>query len=65
MQAGDIGEFVQNPSLLLPGNVKISPPYCFNIFQYAASGHFALLLGNTIYEATIPLSVTFIMSQFA
>jgi len=22
-------------------------------------------LGNTIYEATIPLSVTFVMSQFA
>jgi hypothetical protein len=48
---GEDDRYFQNPSLLLPGDNKIPPPYHFNIFCYAASGHLALLLGNTIYEA--------------
>jgi hypothetical protein len=63
MAAYDLGEFVQDLSLLLPGCPEVSSSHRFGVFPYAASGH-VTSIGNTFYEATIPLSVTIIMRQF-
>jgi hypothetical protein len=60
-----LDELIQYPALLLLHRFQVTPSHCFGVLLYAASGHIASIFGNTSYEATIPTSVTVIMSQFA
>src|SRR4030042_2984616 len=63
MVTSHLDKLVQYQSFLLFIRSQITYFYCLDVLSYAASLH-VYSLGNTFYEATIPFSVTFIMSQF-
>ena len=63
MIAGDFNKFIQYFALLLFTSFEITFSHYFSIFLDAFGVMLPPFFGNSIYEATIPLSVTLIMSQ--
>ena len=60
---GHLGELIQDPAFLSPPHPQVPLPNRLTVLKYAASCN-VTSVGNIFYEATIPPSVTLIMSQF-